>query len=64
MVEDVLLVDVLDQDVEELGLAVDLGLELEVGRDGELDAQHRARDRLDVRRELQTGELLDGKRGW
>jgi len=38
---------------------VHLGLELEVRRDGELDAQHGARDGLHVRSELEPRELVD-----
>ena len=60
MVQHPLLVDVLDEHVEEgLGVTVHLGLELEVRRDGELDAQHGARDGLHVRSELEPRELVD-----
>ena len=58
MVQHPLLVDILDEHVEE-GVTVHLGLELEVGRDGEIDAQHGARDGLHVRSELEPRELVD-----
>mmetsp|Transcript_6109 Transcript_6109/g.13307 ORF Transcript_6109/g.13307 Transcript_6109/m.13307 type:complete len:274 (+) Transcript_6109:2928-3749(+) len=58
-VQNVLLVDVLDEYVEGLGRAVDLGLELEVGRDRELNAQDGARDGLHVRGKLEPRELVN-----
>ena len=53
-----LLVDILHQDVEWLGCAMNLWLELKVGSDGKLDAQDRPRDWLHVRRELEPWELM------
>mmetsp|Transcript_28044 Transcript_28044/g.66664 ORF Transcript_28044/g.66664 Transcript_28044/m.66664 type:complete len:432 (-) Transcript_28044:2560-3855(-) len=45
--------------MEELRSAVDLVVPLEVGGDGELHFEHVARHRLDVRGQLELGELVD-----
>ena len=50
--QDVLLVDVLNENVKGFGGAVDFLVELEVGRDRKLDAQHGSCDRLHVCRRL------------
>jgi hypothetical protein len=58
VVQHVLRVHVLDEHPEALGEAVHGLLELEVRRDGELDAQHGARDRQHVRGEVEPRELV------
>ena len=52
-------VDVLDEDPEPLAVAVDLVVPLEVGGEGEVDAEGGARDGLDVADEVELGELVD-----
>ena len=59
VVQDSLAVDVLDDHVEDLGVVVDLGLELEVGRDDDLDVEQAARHGADVRGAL---DALDAGR--
>ena len=58
VVQDPLAVDVLDDHVEDLGVVVDLGLELEVGRDDDLDVEQAARHGADVRGELDARDLV------
>lgn len=58
LVQNVLLVDVFDQDVEWFRRAVHSRIELEVGRDRQLDAQHGARNGLDMGREVEARKLV------
>lgn len=52
-------IHIFHQDPEGLRLAVHLVVPLEVGRDGQLHPQCGARDRLDVRGELEARELVN-----
>jgi hypothetical protein len=56
MEEDDLAVDVFNEDVERLGTTVDLGIPLEVGDDGEVDAKEGAGDGLYLSLQLKLGE--------